>query len=172
MLSADKNWVMLEDAGRGYRRVVPSPKPIEIVEEPVIRELLARNFLVIAAGGGGIPVSREQDGTLRGVEAVIDKDLTASLLANSLKADTLLDLTAVERVKLNFGRSDEQEISTMCLKQAKQFLCDGHFAPGSMRPKIEAAIQFLEAGGKRVIITLPEKAFDALEGKTGTKIIP
>jgi len=127
---------------------------------------------VIAAGGGGIPVYCHNDGTLMGIEAVIDKDLTASLLANSLKTDTLLDLTAVEKVKLHYGTAQEKEIDMMCLKQANQFLRERHFAPGSMRPKIEAAINFLEAGGKEVIITLPEKAVAALEGKTGTHIAP
>jgi carbamate kinase len=167
-----KGLLMMEDAGRGYRRVVPSPMPLQIVEAAIIQELFDRDVIVIAVGGGGIPVYVAENGNLTGVEAVIDKDLASSLLAISLQADKLLDLTAVEKVRLNFGTLQEKEIGTMPLEQARQFWCEGHFAPGSMGPKIEAAIRFIEAGGNEVIITLPEKALSALEGKTGTHIVP
>jgi carbamate kinase len=167
-----KGFQMAEDSGRGYRRVVPSPMPLKIVEQEIIRKLLDRDVIVIAVGGGGIPVYVSEKGDLVGVEAVIDKDLASSLLAISLKADKLLDLTAVEKVKLHFGTPAEQKLDKLCLEQAKKFLREGHFAPGSMGPKIEAAIQFLESGGKEVIITLPERALDALQGRTGTHVVP
>ena len=163
---------MIEDSHRGYRRVVRSPMPLRIIEQEIIKQLFDSGVIVVAAGGGGIPVCFAEDGTLEGVEAVVDKDLASSLLATAIQADKLLDLTAVEKVKLYFGSDKERAIDSMTVEQAKQYLTEDHFAPGSMGPKIEAAIGFLERGGKEVIITLPEKALEALRGKTGTHIYP
>lgn len=167
-----EGWDMLEDAGRGWRRVVASPTPIEIVEEVSIRALLDRGTLVVAAGGGGIPVIRKADGCLEGIAAVIDKDLASSLLARNLGAEMLIISTAVDKVALNFGTDDEQDIDEMTIAEARQYLAEGQFAPGSMKPKIEASIEFLEAGGERVIITQPHLLEEALDGKTGTHIVP
>lgn len=167
-----RGYALMEDAHRGYRRVVPSPVPLRVIEQEVIRQLFESGAIVIAAGGGGIPVALAEDGTLVGVEAVVDKDLTSSLLATALRADRLLDLTAVERVKLDFGTPRERDIERMTLDEARRYLAEGHFAPGSMGPKIEAAIAFLERGGREVIITRPEVALAAYRGRTGTHIYP
>jgi len=164
--------ILVEDAHRGYRRVVPSPAPLRIVEADVIRRLFDEGVVVIACGGGGIPVSVEADGTLTGVEAVVDKDLASSLLGTALGADVILDLTAVDGVKLDFGSPKERNVETLTVADARHYLAEGHFAPGSMGPKIEAAIGFLEQGGREVIITLPEKALDARAGRAGTVIRP
>ncbi|MBI4522311.1 MAG: carbamate kinase [Deltaproteobacteria bacterium] len=163
---------IIEDAHRGYRHVVPSPLPQRILETEIIRRLFEDGVVVIAVGGGGIPVSIEQDGSLAGVEAVVDKDLASSLLASAIGVEKILDLTAVERVKLNFGLPDEQDLPRMTVAEAKHYLAEGHFEPGSMAPKIEAAIGFLERGGREVIITLPEKALKAYQGDAGTHIFP
>jgi len=163
-------WIVKEDAGRGYRRVVPSPIPKRIVEIDVIRSLVNNGFVVIAAGGGGIPVISEND-CLKGVEAVIDKDLASSLLASEVKAALFLISTAVERVYLNFGEPDQTPISKMDVEEARKYLAEGHFAEGSMAPKIRACISFLERGGNEAIITSPDMIEKALEGKTGTKIL-
>lgn len=163
---------MIEDAGRGYRRVVPSPTPQRIVEQQVIKELFDHGVIVIAVGGGGIPVVREADGTLRGVAAVIDKDLATSLLARAIGAEKMIDVTGVEKVKLNFGSPEERDVDRMTVSEAKRYLAQGHFPPGSMGPKIEAAIQFLECGGREVIITRPERLVEAIDGQTGTHIYP
>lgn len=163
---------VMEDAHRGYRRVVPSPTPVRIAEAEIIRNLIDAGHLIIAAGGGGIPVCVGEDGTLTGVEAVIDKDLSGSLLATELRADRIIDLTAVEYVKTSFGTPDEQIIERMTVAQAKRYKTQGHFAPGSMLPKIEAAIAFLERGGREFIVTTPERAAAALDGAAGTHIVP
>ncbi|MCF7794310.1 MAG: carbamate kinase [Candidatus Cloacimonetes bacterium] len=164
-------WDVVEDAGRGWRRVVPSPFPIEIVELESIKNLIENDFLVVAVGGGGIPVIRKENGYLDGVPAVIDKDRASALLAENLNADYLIISTAVEQVCLNFGKENEKALSKLTLKEAEEFIAEGHFAKGSMLPKIEAAIQFLENGGKEVIITTPEKLADAVDGNAGTRII-
>ncbi len=167
---AERGWVVREDAGRGWRRVVPSPQPLEIVETAAIQTLLAAGFIVVGVGGGGIPVVRETGGRLRGVEAVIDKDLASSLLARTIKADLFLISTAVERVALNFRKPGERFLDRMTLEEAKRYLAEGHFPAGSMGPKIQAAIDYLEAGGKEVLITAPEALERALAGETGTRI--
>jgi carbamate kinase len=164
-------WTIIEDAGRGYRRVVPSPIPRRIVEIDAVRNLLNNGFVVIAVGGGGIPVI-EKDGELKGVEAVIDKDYASSLLASNLGVDLFLISTAIEKVYLNFGKLDETPIDEMTIKEAKRWLNEGHFAEGSMAPKIRACILFIEKGGKEAIITTPECIEKALKGETGTRIIP
>jgi carbamate kinase len=167
----ERGWVVREDAGRGWRRVVPSPKPLEIVETAAIQTLLGAGFIVVGVGGGGIPVVREAGGRLRGVEAVIDKDLASSLLARTIKADLFLISTAVERVALNYGKPGERFLERMTLEEAKRYLAEGHFPAGSMGPKIQAAIDYLEAGGKEVLITSPEALERALAGETGTRIV-
>ena len=165
------DWSLIEDAGRGYRRVVPSPAPCEIVERPVIESLLEAGYHVIAAGGGGIPVVRNGK-DLEGVDAVIDKDLASSLLAGQLHADLLIISTAVKQVALNFGKPDEQLIGTMTVGEAEDYIEQNHFAPGSMLPKVQAALKFLKAGGKEVIITSPEFIKEAVLSGSGTHIIP
>jgi carbamate kinase len=167
-----EGWIMTEDAGRGWRRVVASPAPLEIVEEPAIRHLLEEDIIVVAAGGGGIPVIREADGRLTGVGAVIDKDRTSSLLAKNLGAEILMISTAVDKVAIDFGKPDQQDIDRMTVADARMFLAEGQFAPGSMKPKIEAAVDFLEHGGQRVIITRPHLLETALRGDNGTHIVP
>jgi carbamate kinase len=164
-------WSVVEDAARGYRRVVPSPEPLEIVEIDVIRSLVHGGYLVIAAGGGGIPVVR-RNGHLIGVEAVIDKDHASALLARLLGATTFMISTDVERVYLNYKRPNQQALERLTASEAQAYLEAGHFPPGSMGPKIGAAIHFLRSGGKEVIITAPERLLDALLGKTGTHILP
>jgi carbamate kinase len=171
--ATDLDWTVVEDAGRGWRRVVASPLPKEVVELDSIQALIDRGVVVITVGGGGIPVIDEGQGNYRGTAAVIDKDYASSLLAQLIKADLLLISTAVEKVALNFGKPNQEWIDEMTLEEAKQYLAEGiHFAKGSMAPKIQAIIWFLEAGGKRAIITNPENIGKALEGKTGTHIVP
>ncbi len=160
---------VVEDAGRGYRRVVASPKPIEIIESKSIKSLCESGTIVIAAGGGGIPVYKTRD-EIHGVAAVIDKDLASSCLANGIGAEMLLILTGVGSVCLHYGTSREKRIKRMNVKDAKKYLKEGHFPEGSMGPKIEAAIDFLSKGGKKVIITSPEKISDAVNGESGTEI--
>lgn len=162
------NYDMIEDSGRGYRRVVASPKPAEIVEIDTIRTMVDAGNLVIACGGGGIPVIREGN-HLRGASAVIDKDFASCLLAKELDADYLIILTAVEQVALNFGKPDEKWLSEVSIDAAKQYISEGHFAPGSMLPKVQAAVDFAESKpGRTALITLLEKSRDAIQGKTGT----
>ena len=153
-----------------YRRVVPSPDPISIVEGEAIRSLVDSGAIVIAAGGGGIPVVMDEEGNLKGVEAVVDKDLASERLAEALGADILLILTDVEKVKLNFGRPSERDIDMMTVKEAEKYRREGHFLPGSMEPKVRACIRFLKSGGEKAVITSLDKAVEALEGKTGTTI--
>jgi carbamate kinase len=166
-------WSVVEDAGRGWRRVVPSPEPLRIVEEDAIRSLITEGFVVIATGGGGIPVVADADGNLVGVAAVIDKDLACSLLASRIDAELLLITTAVEHVSLDFGTPEERPIDRMTLAEAKQYLAEGvHFAEGSMAPKIQAVVGFLERGGGRAIVTDPGNVERALAGETGTHVVP
>jgi len=167
-----EGWTIKEDAGRGYRRVVPSPLPVEIIECDAIKNLIDNGFIVVAVGGGGIPVIRKENGELAGVAAVIDKDFASSLLARTIKADLFLISTAVEKVALNFGTPQQKDIDKMTVEEAEQYLKEGHFKPGSMAPKIQAIINFLKAGSKEAIITKPECIEKALKGETGTKILP
>ena len=162
----------VEDAGRGWRRVVPSPLPIGIVEEKAIRNLVQAGFVVVATGGGGIPVVEDKHGDLEGIEAVIDKDFASSLLASNIDADLLLISTAVEKVALNFNKPDQVWLNEMTVAEAKQYIDEGHFAPGSMKPKIEACIKFIESGGEKALITDPPNIPRALNGETGTWIVP
>ncbi|MFZ6018410.1 MAG: carbamate kinase [Chloroflexota bacterium] len=169
----EMGWNVVEDAGRGWRRVVASPIPQEVVELPAVKTLLDAGVVVITVGGGGIPVIRNEQGDLQGVAAVIDKDYASSLLARQINADLMIISTAVEKVALNFGKPDQKWIDRMTLAEAKQYLAEGtHFAKGSMAPKIQAIIWFLEAGGKQALITNPENIGRALKGETGTWIVP
>lgn len=167
-----EGWTVVEDAGRGWRRVVPSPLPREIMELDAVRELLNAGIITITVGGGGIPVIRNEDGDLEGVAAVIDKDYASSLLAQLISADLFLISTAVEKVYLNFNQPDQKAIDVMTVAEAKRFMEEGHFAKGSMLPKIQAIIWFLESGGKEALITDPENIARALRGETGTRIVP
>jgi carbamate kinase len=170
-LMAKEGWTMMEDAGRGWRRVVPSPKPQAIVERDAIQALLDRDFVVIAVGGGGIPVVQSADGSLAGVEAVIDKDYASALLASSLPADLFVISTAVEKVALNFNKPDQRWLDLLTLAEAREYLEAGHFHKGSMGPKIEAISSYLERGGQRALITNPENLGRALAGETGTWVV-
>jgi len=173
-LCKERGWEMIEDANRGFRRVVPSPKPINIQQARIIKAMLDAGEIVVAVGGGGIPSVREEDGSLRGIEAVIDKDYASSRLAIDLNADILFILTAVEKVYRDFGLPTQQALNHLNLNDAKELLAEGHFGKGSMEPKIRAAIEFLQEtdsqAQREVIITLPEMAMSALQGKTGTQI--
>lgn len=164
-------WVVMEDAGRGWRRVVPSPLPKRIIERDAIKELIDSGYVVIAVGGGGIPVIEDDQGDLVGVEAVIDKDFASALLATSINADLLLISTAVEKCGLNWMMPNESLIDRMTVDEAKQYLKEGQFAAGSMMPKIESIVGFLERGGKRALVTDPKNIGRALKGETGTHIL-
>ena len=166
-----QGWDVVEDSGRGWRRIVPSPKPIRIVEKDTIRYLLRRGQIVIACGGGGLPVIELEDGSLDGVEAVIDKDYASSRLATQLDTKKFLILTTVEKVSLNFGKHDQQDLDELKLADAKRYLAEGQFPPGSMGPKIEAAIEFLENGGDEVIITDISHVEAAMNRGAGTHIV-
>lgn len=168
----EEGWDVREDAGRGWRRVVPSPEPREIVELEAIRDLVRADYVVIAVGGGGIPVVRRPDGDLAGTAAVIDKDLASALLAARLHADLFVISTGVPRVCLDFGKPTQRELERLTLADARRYLAEGQFPAGSMGPKIEAVARFLEAGGKEALITSPEKLVDAVEGRHGTRIVP
>jgi carbamate kinase len=166
----EEGWDVREDAGRGWRRVVASPEPREILELRAIEELVRRDYVVIAVGGGGIPVVRDEQGDLQGVGAVIDKDLASALLARHLEADAFVISTAVDRVCLDYGKPTQRALSGMTLAEARRWLADGQFPAGSMGPKIEAVARFLEGGGREAIITSPDRLCDAVEGKAGTRI--
>ena len=169
---AQEGWSMVEDAGRGWRRVVPSPVPQEIIERDAIETLITNGFIVVAVGGGGIPVVRDSEGNLSGVEGVIDKDLASSLLASKLHADLLLISTAVEKASLHFKKPEQRDLDTITLSEAKRYYDEGHFAKGSMGPKVRAIINYLEQGGRSALITMPETIGKALAGQTGTWIVP
>lgn len=168
MASSGETWI--EDSGRGWRRVVPSPKPVNILERQAIRELADRGYVVVASGGGGIPVIKDSDGTYKGVEAVIDKDLAGELLALQVQADLFMILTDVSNVALNYGKPDEKRLEKTTVSQMKAYQAEGHFKAGSMGPKVEAAMAFVEAGGSRAIIASLDQALEALEGNKGTQI--
>ena len=170
-LVAERGYDVIEDAGRGYRRVVASPKPVSIVEIDSIRDMVEAGLVVVACGGGGIPVFKTEGHHLKGAAAVIDKDFAACTLAQQLDADCLIILTAVEKVAIHFGKPDVQWLATLTPDQAKKYMDDGEFAPGSMLPKVQAAVQFAQSKqGRTALITLLEKAKDGIEGKTGTLI--
>ena len=170
-LSREEGWLMKEDSGRGYRRIVASPRPIDIIEKEEIAEMAHKDFVVIACGGGGIPVIRDENGCLKGVPAVIDKDFAAEKIGNFIGAELLLLITPVDRVAINFGTPEQKNLSKITLEEAERYFSEGHFAPGSMGPKIEAAIQFLRSGGKKAIITSLDCIESAIKGEAGTEII-
>ena len=170
-LVRERDYQVMEDAGRGYRRVVASPRPISIVEIDTIRALVETNHVVIACGGGGIPVFKTEGHHLKGAAAVIDKDFAAEKLAEQLDADVLIILTAVEKVAIHFGKPDEEWLTELTPDEARKYIEAGEFAPGSMLPKVEAAVQFVESKpGRSAVITLLEKAKDGIAGKTGTLV--
>jgi carbamate kinase len=170
-LAREKKWAMVEDAGRGYRKVVPSPRPIDVVNNRIIRELVEAGRIVIAAGGGGIPVIINSNGLFEGVEAVIDKDYAASLLARGVQADLFIILTAIERVYIDFGKPGQREVPVLTVDEARRHLAEGQFPPGSMGPKIRAAIEYIEAGGREVLITKDTHLKAALINRSGTRIV-
>jgi carbamate kinase len=170
-LADARGWSVVDDSGRGWRRVVASPEPLEVVEWPQIKRLLDAGQVVIACGGGGVPVVR-RDGDLRGVDAVIDKDYAAALVGDLVGADSLLLLTGVERVALDFGTPMQREVEQMTLAEARGHLADGQFPAGSMGPKVDAAIRFIDGGGRMAIIGAMESAAEALAGTSGTRIVP
>ncbi|MFP4185312.1 MAG: carbamate kinase [Candidatus Natronoplasma sp.] len=173
-LKDEKEWVIKKTAKGKYRRVVPSPKPQKIIESTVIKDLVfsgEESYIVISAGGGGVPVLK-QDGRLEGVEGVIDKDRASAVLADEIDEKFFIMLTDVEKVYLNYGEKDQKAIESMTAREAKEYLEDGHFPPGSMGPKIEASIEFLEQGGEKVLITNPENLLKSLKNETGTYIYP
>ncbi len=171
-LTRDRGWRLKEDRGRGFRRVVASPKPRGIVERDLIESLIAQGAMVIVTGGGGIPVARTAEGLLKGVEAVIDKDFASAVLARDVGAEELFILTGVERVALHYGSPEETWLDRVTAAEAREYLAQGHFPAGSMGPKIEAACQFVENGGKRALITDIFTLAEAIEGKTGTQVVP
>jgi len=169
-LENTRGWIIKEDPGRGFRRVVPSPLPLEILEKDVIQSLVSRDVIVIAAGGGGIPVYRDETGWLEGVDGVIDKDLASAILARDIKAQELYILSAVDRVALNFNKPNQVDLDKMSVSEAQKYMEEGQFPKGSMGPKIQAAINFLQSGGQKVVITSIENAVDAVQEKGGTTI--
>ncbi len=171
-MEKERGWTMREDAGRGWRRVVASPDPIRIVELETIRTLVGIGQVVIAAGGGGIPVGQTPSGEYYGVEAVVDKDLAAVVLAEAVKADRLVIVTAIDRVALDFGKPNQRDLDVMTADEAQEHLDDGQFPPGSMGPKILGAIRFIRNGGREVLITSPRMLAEALAGRGGTRIVP
>ena len=169
-IAAEKGYTMVEDAGRGYRQVVPSPKPVDVIEKNTVKALVGSGTVVITVGGGGIPVVR-REGRLVGVPAGIDKDFASAKLAELLDADLLVILTAVEKVAVNFGKPDQKGLDALTPAEAREYIAQGQFAPGSMLPKVEAAVRFAESKpGRTALITLLEKAKDGIEGKTGTRV--
>jgi carbamate kinase len=171
LLEQENGWTVVQDSGRGWRRVVPSPRPLEVVEWPAIKALLDAGVLVIAVGGGGIPVVREESGELHGVDAVIDKDRASDLLGRLVGADTLMIVTQIEKVFVRFGQPDSEALDVLPASRARQLLASGEFPPGSMGPKIEAALGFLDHGGREVIITDPGSILAAVAGEAGTRIV-
>jgi len=171
-MARETGWKFIEDSNRGYRRVVPSPIPLRILDIAAVEALIKAGVVPIAAGGGGIPVIRDIHGEFHGVPAVIDKDYTSALLANQIGAGTLVMLTGVERVALDFGKPSQRLLSEISMADAARYMADGQFPSGSMGPKISAALKYLENGGRRVIITSLEHAFEALQGRAGTRIVP
>ncbi len=170
-IAAEKGYVMKEDAGRGWRRVVASPMPVEIIELNAVKALTEAGFIVVTVGGGGIPVVRNEQNELEGTAAVIDKDLASERLAEDIDADALVILTAVEKVSVNYKKPDQKDLDALSVADAKRYIEEGHFAPGSMLPKIEAALKFVESKpGRKAIITSLEKALEALEGRAGTTL--
>ncbi len=169
-IEKEKNWKMFEDAGRGWRRLVPSPIPQTVVEKKVIKSLVEAGNIVIAGGGGGIPVYIKEDGTYEGVDGVVDKDFATAVIAKEIGAKILVISTGVEKVAINFGKPDQTEVARMTVAECKKHLADGQFPKGSMGPKIRAAVSFIELGGEKVYITSPNKIAEALDEKTGTLI--
>lgn len=171
-LQEEKGYIMKEDAGRGWRRVVASPEPVDVVEAPMIKTLVDAGHVVITVGGGGVPVIDKGNGVLEGVPAVIDKDFASEKIAEILDADYLIILTAVEKVAIHFNKPNQKELDRMTIAEAKQYIEEGHFAPGSMLPKVKAAMKFVESKpGRKALITSLEKAKEGIEGKTGTVIV-
>ena len=170
LLQKDEGWHMVEEPAKGYRRVVPSPEPQAIIEQNSIKKLFDEGAIVIACGGGGVPVIQRKDGTLQGVEAVIDKDHTAAVFAKTIGADVLLILTAVDHVAINYGRPDQKDLDKISIEQTKKYLAQGQFPKGNMGPKIESAARFVEGGGGKAIIASLAQAKDALDGRSGTTI--
>ncbi|MTI94177.1 MAG: carbamate kinase [Firmicutes bacterium] len=170
-LRAEKGYAVVEDSGRGWRRVVPSPNPKAIIEKDAVLALIEKGILVIASGGGGVPVIEDENGKLVGVEAVIDKDLAGQRLAADVEADILLILTDVEAVAINWGKPDQQFLGELTITEARKYQEQGHFRAGSMGPKVEAALRFLEAGGQMAVIASLNNALEAIEGKSGTRFI-
>ncbi len=168
----ESGWIVKEDSDRGWRRVVPSPHPLRLVAGETIKQLVLEGTIVITAGGGGIPVYTQKDGSYEGVDAVIDKDLGAAVMASDIGAGLLLNLTDVNKVALNYGKEDQKALDRLTVAEAKGYLAQGHFPPGSMGPKIEAAISFLEKGGKEVVISSIEEGYEAVTGDAGTTIVP
>lgn len=168
----ENGWILKEDAGRGWRRVVASPKPLQIIEEDTIRLLLDQEVVVIAVGGGGIPVIEKENGELEGTAAVIDKDFASCLLAKNLQADLFIISTGVDKVAINFNKPDQQSLDQLTVAEAEKYMAEGQFPAGSMGPKIEAALDFLKSGGKEVIITQPHLLEEAIAGKNGTHLVP
>jgi carbamate kinase len=171
-MEEESGWIVKEDSDRGWRRVVPSPHPLRLVAGETIKELVSEGIIVITAGGGGIPVYIEEDGSYEGVDAVIDKDLGAAVMASDIGAGLLLNLTDVDKVALNYGKENQKNLDRLTVDEAKDYLAQGHFPPGSMGPKIEAAINFLEKGGKEVVISSIEEGYEAVIGDAGTTIVP
>lgn len=171
-LETEKGYTMKEDAGRGYRRVVASPEPVDVVEAPIVKTLVDAGHVVITVGGGGIPVIDKGNGILEGVPAVIDKDFASEKIAEILDADYLIILTAVEKVAIHFNKPNQKELDTLTTAEAKQYMEEGHFAPGSMLPKVKAALKFVQSKpGRKALITSLEKAREGIEGKTGTVLV-
>jgi carbamate kinase len=171
-LAKEMGWNMKEDAGRGWRQVVPSPEPKHVCDISLIKALFEIGTIVIAGGGGGVPVIRHEHGIRSGVEAVIDKDLTSALMANVIGIETIMILTAVSKVAINFGKPDQRELDEVTVSEITALQAEGHFPEGSMGPKVEAAIRFIKGGGKRAIIAHLDEALPALKGETGTHVVP
>ncbi|MCP4632695.1 MAG: carbamate kinase [candidate division Zixibacteria bacterium] len=171
-MADEMGWVVKKDADRGWRRVVPSPKPTKIIEDEIIKTLIDNGYIVIAAGGGGIPVYLKEDGSLEGVDAVVDKDYASAVLGNSIGAELLIMVTDINKVFLNFGSPEQKPIDTITVSEMEKYLHEEHFPYGSMGPKVSAAIKFIRGGGNKVVITSIENAFSAVKGSTGTVIVP